>query len=637
MINPPMGGDVGAIAPAAPPPPKIYTSVTVPEEEQAEIVGKAIAFKKSCVRHAREKKETMRRCYAYSKNLLYDDDLLPLPATDGSSRDADSSKWRPKVFMPVVRQNLKTIYSQVKLTIFPNDEDYFRVRSKNAAGMLLEDEMTEALKYKFKEALIPEKIGASLFDSCWSGMMVSFPTMRQEKVWEWKLVPGPVDEMGFPSPPQYVPTETTLPPAPDVEPWNPLNFYVDPQAKEPEKSKWVYVGTMKLQEVMDSEIYINKDKLKDLSSKTQEERKKEGNLSLDDLNQLGSNFEDIEDSFIYDLFYFPYLKTSTREYRNMMVGIAGEQVLIRFHPNILPKGLNPVVHCGWMYDPRNPYSQGPAEDMMTLQRLINLLENFKIESMSRNDNRWVMSPNVDISNYGGIVGGIIKTENPTQDVVHINGGFDSVPIITNEIGVLKAEAQTVAGSQNPFQGSANIDTKKTATEMSLLQEQFISILREVIEHLSVSGVQRILTVLMYLMADFYGEPVEIPIETPAGRVYQKVDLSPLKSGDFVIEMIGFNPSQSKAAQVQGLMQLIEFISANPQALLIMEPIISKVGDLQGIKNISDLIQQVKERMGLMMGGAPPGQEQAGMGAGMQPPVAGVPQAPIGAEGQQATA
>jgi hypothetical protein len=629
MINPSLDPQMGPLN-AAPSMSKLNASVMISEDEQKEIISKATAFKKSAMRHAKGKKEVMRRCYAYSKNQLYDDDLLPMPASDGSDRDANTKTNRPKVFIPVVRQNLKTIHSQVKMTIFPNDEDFFRIRSKNAAGMANEDQLTEALKYKFKEAMISEKIGASLSDASWAGMLVAFPTMRERTVWEWSIQNG---ENG----PQYVPQQITLPACPDVEPWNPLNYYKDPHAKDPDSTKWVYVGTLKNQEVADSNVYMNKDKLKSVSSSTKESRHEDGQLSLDDLNNLSSTFEDAEDSFDYDLYYFPYLKTSKREYRNMVVGIAGEQVLIRFHPNLLPKGLNPVVDCGWMYDPRNPYSQGPAEDMMTLQRLINLLENFKIESMSRNDNRWVMSPHANLDNYNGVVGGVIVTEDPTRDVVHINGGFDNVPVITNEIGVLKGEAQTVAGSQNPFQGSANIDFKKTATEMQLLQEQFISILREVIEHLSVMGVQRILTNLMYLMADYYDEPITIPVEKPEGREYITVDLSLLKSGDYVVQMIGFNPSQSKQAQVQGMIQLLELLINNPQAVQIAEPIINKIGELQGLKNISDLLKQVKDRIALMMGVAPNGQAPPGVGINPQPAVGEVPPPIAGGEIPEAAA
>lgn len=626
MINPSFDGAPQGASPFAgmpsgqPPMPAFNMSVQIPEDEQLEVVTQAIKFKKSAVRHAQQKKQTMRRCYAYSKNKLEDGDLLPLPSTDGGDKDVKTR--RPQIFMPVVRQNLKNLFSQLKLTIFPNDEDYFRVRSKTMAGAAFEDELTDALKYIFKEAMVSEKIGGCLWDTCWSGIFSAYPSLKQEKVWEWKIQPSM--DGGF----QYIPTETDSPPCLEVEAWNPIDFYIEPKAKSPEYAKWVYVSVIKRREVKDSNLYMNQDKLDGIASQTAQDRKNDGRILLDDLNELSSTFEDSEDSLQYDLFYFPYLKTSKREYRNMLVGIAGERVLIRFQPNTFPKGKNPVVFCGWMHEPRNPYPQGPAEDMMDLQRLINLLENFKIESMSRSSNQWVMSPNANVDNFNGVVGGIIVTENPTQDVVHIEGASQQTAVITNEIGVLKAEAQTVAGSQNPFQGSANLDFKKTATEMQLLQEQFISILREVIEHVTITGVQQVLERLMYLVADGYPAVVEVPVETPQGDSYVSVSLEPLKSGDYTIEMIGINPAQSKQAQVQGLMELLELAISNPQGLIVGEPVIKKIGQLQGIKNVDDILDQVKEKIGMMMG-APIGQEGMpadGMGAGEQPGMETVPQA-----------
>jgi hypothetical protein len=623
LINPPFDGlPTGSSFPAAQPAKKIYASVTLPEDEQKEIVTKCETFKKAAIRHASGKKEIMRRCYAYSKNKHYDGDLLPLPSTDGNDRDAN--KDRPQIFLPVTRQNLKTIHSQLKLTIFPNDEDYMRVRSKTAEGMALEDSLTEALKYKFKESLITEKLGDALWDAAWSGMMVVFPTTCRDTVWEWKIQPSfNPEEPGF----QYVPNQVDLPAYPDIECWNPLNFYMDPNAKNAERAKWVYISRIKKQEIIDSDLYINKDKLDSLSSNDSESQGQQERKKLDIYNDLSSVFEDVEPSIDYDLYYFPYVKTSKREYRNMIFGVAAGQVLVRCHPNIFPKGLNPVVYCGWMSDPRNPYSQGPAEDMMSLQKLCNLLENFKIELMSRNTNRYVASPNANFDNLHGVVGGVIVTENPAQDVIALQTGTSEIEMITNEIGVWKAEAQTVAGSQNPFQGSSNIDFKKTATEMQLLQEQFISIIREVIEHLTVMGIQRVLERLMYLMADMYETPVTVPVDNPmGGREYMNVDLSVLKSGDFTIELVSVNPSQSKQAQVQSLMQLSQLVTSNPQALILLEPIISKIGDLQGVKDISNLIQEIKQRLGMMQNG-PVSPQATGMGINPQPPMGEPPPAP----------
>ncbi|MBY0450019.1 MAG: hypothetical protein K2X01_05275 [Cyanobacteria bacterium] len=578
-------------------------NLVLDEKIQEQVLTAARQFKNSAVSAAKQKKEIMRRCYAYSKNKLYDGDLLPIFSTDGGDRDMKTT--RPQVFMPVTRQNLKNLWSQLLLTIFPNDDDFMRVRAKTAAGVVLEESLSQALSYLFRQSRIAQKIGGCIFDCAWSGSFSAYPCIKQRTVMEYRIEPIPVqvaeDENTNANDLSlqqfqlaYVPYEIKLPPEPDVEAWNPLNFYVDIEETNPEFQRWVYLGKVKKNQLLDNPEMMNTEKVRELSGNGADNSA--SRMSLNVFNDIQGTSGDMDASLDYDLYYFPHLKTETQLFRNIIVGIVNDKVLVRFHPNLFPRGLNPVVFGGWLHDPRTPYSQGPAEDMIDLQRLINLLQNYKIEALARNDNRWVMSPNANIDNYNGVVGGIIITENPQTDVIHINGGYEQMPVITNEVGVLKAEAQTVAGSQNPFQGSSNIDYQKTATEINLLQEQYITITRQVIENLSVY-VRGILERLAFLLADTSSEPIEVPVDLPNGlRQFITVDLSPLKSGDFTIELVGVNPSQSKAAQVNGLIQLLQLVSSDPDSVFTAEPIIKKIAELQGIKNIDQILSEIKQSM-----------------------------------------
>lgn len=572
---------------------KEFPNIKLSPIEQQVIVSACNTFKKSAQRHAANKKELMRTCFAYIKNKFVGNDLLPIPSTLGNERDNNRS--RPQVFIPLARQQLKTIFSQLKLTIFPNDQDYFRVRSKNSQGVDAEDALTEGLKYLFKDARISEKIGASLYNLIWSGCFIALPLLKQDDYFEWRYDQADSDtEDGDEG--NFQADRISNGAAPDIECLNPLNFYIDPNARDSEHSKWVYIGHKKLQEMLDSDLYFNKEKLPEISSKNPKKQAENQYINLDQLNDFYAAIDDNEEHVDYDLYYFPVLKTEQALYRNIIVGVAGESVLVRFHPNLFPKGLNPAVFCGWTYDTDNPYSIGPIEDLLDIQKTINILWNYKLEVLARAGNRFAVRPNVDLSNFFGVAGGIAVTDDPRGDIVNFSGNFSEIGTIDNSIGVLKAEGQLVTGSQNPFQGSSNIDYRKTATELQIIQENSISIMREIIEHISIMGIQRVLERLMYLIADLYPEPLEVPVNHPIlGRQFRSIDFSMLKSGDFTIEIVSTNPSQSKQAQINGLMQLLELVHSSPQALVVGEPVIEKIGDLIGIKNIRDLIEQIKQR------------------------------------------
>ncbi len=646
MMNPPPAGPIGPalsaapiipdpslLQPAAPPPARKYPNFIPSEEEQNAIVAKCNELKRSLENHAGQRKEEMRTCYAYSKSKFVGDDLLPRPSAVGN--DKDNNKDRPQVFIPLTRQQIKTTYAQLKLTIFPNDQDWFRVRAKNALGVQFEEQLTEGLKYKFKEAQISEKLGKVLYNCIWAGPFIAFPTIQEKTNYEWALVDSQ-DPITGELTSEYQQIEQPGPSLPDLEAWNPLNFWIDPTASDYEYAKWMYLENKKGQEFYDSDRYFNQDKLRDMATKEVDDQLSPQTRSTAEFDNLQKNFTDIEDNFKYALYYFPVLEVNGKTYRNVSVGIVNEAVMVRFKPNLFPKGLNPVVYTDYMPEPGNPYSTPITQDLLDIQKTINIIWNWMLEELARNGNRYAVSPDADTSQLFGLSSSIIVTPNPREDVQNISGDTDIINVAQNLIGVLKAEGQIVSGSQNPFQGSSNVDYQKTATELTILQENSISILREVIEHLAVTGVQRVTERLMYLMAELYPEPVEIPItnKMTGQREFIMVDFRMFKSDQFTIEVVSTNPSQSKQAQINGLMQLVELAAANPQALEVNRPVLEKIGELQGLKDVRDLIDQISQRFNGLQQQQLLAAQQAGLGAAQQPPVEGPPP-PDAAPGNQA--
>ncbi len=596
----------------------MFPNYMVDEAEAAEIVNECNKFKKPAVEHARPKKEVMRTCYAYSKSQFVGGDLLPMPTALGSERDAN--KDRPRVFIPVSRQTLKQLYSYLKLTLFPNDEDYFRIKGKTAQAAEMEDELTEAVKHKFAELLVSEKISKALYNVIWSGQFVCYPSIRDEIRWEWEFDPQSQ---------QYMPYQIDSQPICDIEALNPLHFYPDPRSTEPECARWVYVDRKKLYELLDSNLYFNKEKLKEMATNGQAVTAERKKLEIDSINDLTSEFVDNQKNVDYDFYYFPYLKTTNREYRNMLVGVACESVLVRFHPNMIPGGLNPAVFTDWLGDVDSPYGTGPLEDIKDLQKLTNILHNYMIEVLSRIGNRFAVRKDVDVTNLFGIAGGVAITEDPGRDIVSLTGDYTEINELANIIGTVKAEAQITSGAQNPFQGASEIDFKKTATEMQILQENTITTSRENASHITIMGVQRVLERLMYILAVLFPEPIQVRVDKPVPQMdpmtgqpmmqidprtgqpgpvltnFITADLSVLKSGQFTIELVSMNPSQSKQAQSESLTKLLEIVGNNPMLLTVGRPIIEKLGQLQGIKDIGNTIDEVLERLQQVGPQAPP--------------------------------
>lgn len=651
----------------------------LPEAEQTDIVRIANAFKQQLTLHGKEKKAVMAKCYNYLKNKLDTDDLLPLPKSQGQDNDANTG--RPQVFIPVSRQQAKLLYSGIKQTLFPNDTDFVRIRAKSnkplpeqyqqhlliyeqlaksvqmmglPVEMLppaprpltyvdLEHQLTEAFKFMLRENQISEKLGMSLLDCIWAGFSGVYPCVKENTYWEWQPMPGEIipgepvlDEMGQPvldelgqpmmtpdteGPPSYGPVQITERKI-DVDVWNPLWLHVDPSASDPERAGWGYFTQIRVQELRERPGIMNADKLDTLNDKNLYNRQQNQDLlSINDADRVLNQITHHEEHCEYDLYYFPHLKTQEREYRNIIVGIAGNKYLVEFKPNLLPKGINPVVFYDWMPDRGSPYGTGPIEDMADIQKTINIMQNYMLETMARNGNRFIASEQANIENLFGVAGGIVTAPHPVnQHFAAVSGDYIEPQMLQDSIGTLKAEAQIVSGGNAPFQGASNIDFKKTATEIQVLQENNMSISREVVEHMNNMGIQRVMGRLMILAGRFYEEPISIDYEDPmtGERQFQEIDMSLLASGEYTVEMVGINPAQSKAAQVEGLSQIF---NVPPEMIGIYEPFLKEIGKLQGIRNTPDLIQEVlrrfnAERQQALLAA------QASMGIGAQPPVDG---------------
>lgn len=642
MINPPQGSDYNSqaqfnVQPVMPPPPvdAVLPSsnsgvpvIPVSDDLAIQIVAQCNKFKTAVITHAKSKKQTMRRCYAYWQSQFFGDDLLPRPYAEGQQNDNNQS--RSELFMPITRELVKQLLAQLVLSICPNNEDYFRVRAEDQDGAPFENELTEGLKYVFRKSQIRRRIEKYLQCLAIFGNGVAYPTRQIENNWVWDI---DIEAM------QFVPSLSRTVSL-DIEVWNPLHFYIDPYAKRRERASWGYFSIRKVCDLIDDPAYINTNKIKDIGFTDVRDSQTNDPLDLSQFNDTLAQYQDIDKNVKFDQYYFPYLKLDNgKEFRNILVAVANETILVQLKPNMSRDGMNPVEFETWCDDIESPYGTGPVEDGSNLQQLINIKTNYKTEVMSRIGNRFIARENVDLSNFFGAAGGVAISENPREDMIAMTGEYIEIEALDNSIGVMKAEMETLMGTQDPFQGSSQVDYQKTATEINVLQANSIGTSRNIQEHISMS-IERIFTRLMYEVADLYKEPLKIRVDSPMGTQYQKVDFSLLKQFKFVIELTGVNPAQSKEAQVESLTQLIQLLVQAPQAVMLLEPILEQIGDLQGIKDIDYLLDQLKQRLGVMNAQAvPPGQPGVqGQVPGVLPAQAagmeGVPPPGIGAQGQQ---
>ena len=561
--------------------------MTFPEDVQQEIIDQCNLWKKGITANAQEKKMIQERCYAYFHNRFVGDDLLPLPEAIGSENDANSS--RPQVFIPVVRQQAKILYSGLKMTLMPNDEDYFRVRAKTAEGVDAEDTLNEGFKYEIKRKRIQKKLADFCLNLVIFGQAVAYPKIVQHQDWQWTQNA----KTG-----QHEPELILGTPEIDLEIWNPIYFYADPTDNDNERARWGYFTNKKRSDIMADPNYQNKENLPEGSKIAYDAQMGAANIrGLSQYNGLNKTLADIEPHLRVDYYYFPYIRLErmgNRELRNMLFAVAEESVLIDGRPNLTRGGLSPVVFEDWMTDNDSGCGTGPCEDQVGIQRTVNIIWNYLIETFARIGNRYIVREGVDLTQFWGIAGGVATAKTPREDMIAITGDYVETSHLLDLLGLMKAEAQQVAGAQNPFQGSSDIDTKKTATEINLLHQNGATIGAEVADNVS-HAFERIFDRLMMLMGEHYTEPMPLKVNNNQGQPEsQSADFTQFLSGQFNVEMVSTNAAQSKQAQIAAYNQLLQLISSNPGALITAAPLLKKMGALWGLKDTDELLAELQQ-------------------------------------------
>ncbi len=603
----------------------VFPNLPLTGAEQATVIKKALAFKSSAKSAMENRKNKMRDALKYVKGEFTGvGDLLPTLGDEGTERDAKTN--RPQLFYPLAPKIARILYAQIKLTLFPNDEGFFRIKGKNEDAAKLEDGLTEGFGYLLQEMGFTERMGLAIWNAIWSGNSAVYPKVQDRILYEWKLLETletafdsmtgepiidpetgepmrrPVlDQRGQPKL-EYQLEEIDQEPLPDIEVWNSINFYPDPSQQNTNNSKWGYFDSeTKLQTLLDSDLFFNKKQIKDKVRKDAEISNASDSTYVDKRPLSGAadadRFGDTEGNMKLDYIYFPYLKVGDRDFRNITVCLAEETYLVMFHPNLYPRGMNPVAFSAYQPDPESPLGSGPIDNIMEIQRLVNLLTNYKLDVLARIGNRFALKEGTDTTGFFGAGGGVLFCEDPQRDVHNFAGDYAEIGALENTIGVLNAEAQILTGANTPFQGSSNIDFQKTATELQIIQEGAMTLSREAIEHLALTLVQETLERLMYLTADLYKKPYVYRVDDPfEGVGFREVDFRVLRSGDYCVEVTSVNPGQSKQSQIEAFEKLMAQVVSNPQMMDVAYPIMKKIAVLSGIKDFDNIMDQIKGKI-----------------------------------------
>jgi hypothetical protein len=638
-----------------------YQLIELSPADQQSLVNYCNTFKTNLIAHGKAKKNQDVEIFAALNNQFSDTTyLMPARTIEVGTQKAVQSTLEP-IFFPLILQLYLIGISVLMSSIISTDDDWFRVRAKTSQWVtsetgVNEDDYTEALKYYFREKNVTEKLKDFISTSLWSSSPCAYVGMLERPEYEYKpvfsdplsggVVENPSEDMlPYLTPMGVAPKWTQNKKKVFVEALNPLLLYIEPEVYDEDYCSWGYFAYKKRRDLLDDPYCQNKDSIEAFSEEgTGISTQASGVYSqFQAIKGLSANFTSKDGQMRHDMYYFPYVRAGVTELRNVTVCVCEERILTHILPNFLPGGKNPLVFGTIEPGVDKPYNNAPLANALPYQRQINRMENYMMEVMARIGNLFNVREGTDISQLFGAAGGILFSDNPGQDVVPLTGDFSEVANLRNQIGVYKMEAQAAAGIFQPFQGSSDVDEKKTATEINISSNQQMGIMDERADRMG-SHVRRIMERVLFYLPQISDAVMSIPVvDQETGQTsYKDVDLSYLTSDNYTIELVSISPAQSKNAQAQFLTQLAMQLGSNPEALMSgVAPLIQKIGELNGIKDIKTLLQQVKEGNEVYLQFEQFREQlalqrqleaEAGMGAGEQPGVVGLPVADTGQGG-----
>lgn len=222
-----------------------------------------------------------------------------------------------------------------------------------------------------------------------------------------------------------------------------------------------------------------------------------------ELSGIGSATEYLRSGIVEIIeFYGDLYNSTTGEFlKNHVITIADRSTVLRCMPVPTWGGMAPIFHCGWRTRPETLWAQGPLENLVGLQYMINHLQNTKADAFDE----FVCPIEVtkgDVTREGSRFGGLLA------DSYHVDGVDGDVQLMRPDPSFLQANMdiqylenlmEMYAGSPKEAMGIRS-PGEKTAYEVQSLQNAAGRIFQNKIDYFSENFVEPVVNAFIAVSA-----------------------------------------------------------------------------------------------------------------------------------------
>jgi hypothetical protein len=277
--------------------------------------------------------------------------------------------------------------------------------------------------------------------------------------------------------------------------------------------------------------------------------------------------------------------------KNQLISIADRSVIIRNKPNPSWLGVSPIKHAGWRRRPDNLYAQGPLDNLVGMQYMIDKLQNTKADILDQVIHP-VLKIKGQVEDFEWQPGErIYEGDDGDVQVLRVDNSYLNVS--NSEIALLQSQMEELAGAPRQSMG-IRTPGEKTKFEVQVLDQATNRIYLHATSHFEEVFVEPLVNDMLELSRRNMDAAESIRMasdnfNTIVFKTISKEDLSTKGT----LKPRGARRFAEMANRMQDLIQTLNIASTNP---LMRNHISGKVAlktllEMAGFDNIEELSRE----------------------------------------------
>lgn len=277
--------------------------------------------------------------------------------------------------------------------------------------------------------------------------------------------------------------------------------------------------------------------------------------------------------------------------KNYCISIADRSVVIRKKPNPSWLGKTPIYHSGWRNRADNLYSQGPLDNLVGMQFMIDKLQNAKADIMDQVIHP-ILKVKGQVEDFEWMPGErIYEGDDGSVDILRVDATY--VTVSNNEILLLQNQMEEMAGAPKQAAG-IRTPGEKTKFEVQTLERATNRIFLHRTSHFEEVFLEPLINAMLEMARRNMdmAETIRMESDKFSSVLFKSISKEDLSTKG-TLRPFGARRFAEQANRLQEYLQLVNAASGNPiiSKHLVGKKIAQNLFEIAGFDNTTDIVRE----------------------------------------------